>query len=588
MLHRQIAANGYETTDDALARRAAYERAYRATADDPTPEIAHVELALDLFPDERRFRVRGHYRLRNRARAAIASVPVAIRRGVRLHALTLDGRAPASVDAAHGRHVFEATLAPGAEAPLAFDVEVDRRGAAAGVVHDILPNGTLIVGPTVLPAIGYQAGTEIGDASERRRLGLPERGPERVRAPDRATFEFVVTTPADQAAVAPGVVREVTESGGRRTTRTRVERPTSPHLFVAAARYEVARARAGGVEVEVLHHPAHASNVPRVLEAATRSLEMFSARFGAYPYPQLRIAEVPAYDERFGGFALPGVVYFTEDRGFLTDLRDERRVDIVTKRTAHEVAHQWWGHQVTPATAPGASAIVETLARYSELLVLKERHGEAALRPVLQEELRRYLSGRTGEAEVPLIEVGDQAYLYYAKGALAMMALRDVAGEARVDGALRALVEQAKAADVPDAADLVEHLRAVTPPDHHALLDEWWSRIVLYDLRVVSATAVPESGGRYRVSARIQASRAEVNGRSETPLPMVGAVDVAVHAQHPDRSDAPPLHVERVRLGASTEVAFEVAGTPGYVAVDPWVRRLDRNPDDNVRAVELR
>jgi hypothetical protein len=231
---------------------------------------------------------------------------------------------------------------------------------------------------------------------------------------------------------------------------------------------------------------------------------------------------------------------------------------------------------------------VETLARYSELLVLAERHGEAALRPVLQEELRRYLSGRAGETEVPLVEVGDQAYVYYAKGALVMTALRDLAGEERVDGALRALVAQARAGDVPDAADLFDHLRDVTPAEHHALLDEWWRRIVLYDLRVATAAAEPLGGGRHRVAARIEAARYEVQGGGESPLPMDGAVDVAVHARHPDRSDEPPLQVKRVRLGASTDVTFEVTGAPGYVAVDPWIRRIDRNPDDNVRAVELR
>ena len=588
ILRGQLAANGYEGADAAAARRAAYEREYRASAAAPRPDVAHVAATIDLFPAERRYRLRGHYRLRNRSGRLIASVPVTIRRGVRADALTFDGRPAAAVDPRFGLHTFAAALAPGAEARLEFDLVVERRGAAASVAHDILPNGSLIIGPTVLPALGYQHATELDDPSERRRQGLPAKAEPPVRAPELASYEYVVSTPADQVAVAPGVVREVRVEHGRRVVRTSVDRPVPPHLFVAAARYAVARAHAGPVLVEVLHHPDHAANVPRILDAATRSLEYFAARFGPYPYPALRIAEVPSYDDRFGGFALPGVVYFTEDRGFLTDLRDERRVDIVTKRTAHEVAHQWWGHQVVPADADGASAIVETLARYSELLILKERHGEAALRPVLQEELRRYLSGRAGEAEAPLDRVDDQAYVYYAKGAVVMMALRDLIGEERVNGALRALVDQARAGDVPDAADLLAHLQAATPADHRSRLDDWFRRIVLDDLRVVSAESAPLPGGRHRVTARVEASRVLVEGRNETALPMEGEVDVAVYAAHPDRSDAPPLHRERVRLDGPRDLAFEVSGVSAYVAIDPDVRRLDRNPDDNVRAVEVR
>jgi ABC-type transport system involved in multi-copper enzyme maturation permease subunit len=586
VLGRQMAANGYESAGDNASRRVAYERTYAATAAPPMPRIAHVAATVDLFPEQRRYRIRGAYRLENHTPATIASVPVTIRRGVRADALTLDGRPATTIDPRFGLHTFAVALLPGAHAELAFDIAVERHGAAAEVVHDVVENGSLVVGPSVLPAIGYQRGIEIADPDERRRQGLPPQAPAPVRPPDLATFDFTVTTPAGQTAVAPGVVREAREEGGRRTIRTAVDHPVSPHLFVAAARYAVARARAGGVGISVLHHPPHAANVPRILEAAARSLEYFAREFGPYPFPELRIAEVPSYQERFAGFALPGVVFFTEDRGFLTDRRDPRRVDIVTKRTAHEVAHQWWGHQVSPAAAPGASAIVETLARYSELMILKETHGEAALRPVLQEERRRYLSGRTGEAEVPLDRVEDQAYLYYAKGALAMAALRDVIGEARVNGALRALVAQSAAGDTPDVADLVAHLREATPPAHHALLDEWWRRTVLYDLTVVSARATETAGGR-RVDARIGASRTGVEGGRETPLPMDATVEVAVYASHPDRSDAPPLHVARVALrGQTTDVSFVVGGRPGYVVVDPHVRVIDRNPDDNARAIE--
>ena len=585
VLLRQMTAHGYESTDDALARRAAYERAHAATAADPMPSLAHVTARVDLHPGECRYRIRGSQRLQNRTSRTIATLPVTIRRGVRVHALTLDGRPAAGVDTRFGLHTFAASLAPGATAELAFDVEVDRGGFSAGVEHDVVANGSLIVGPSVLPAIGYQRGTEIGDPDARRRLGLPAQTTPPVRPPDLATFDFTVATPADQVAVAPGVVREVREEHGRRIVRTSVDHAVSPYLFVAAARYAVARAQAGAVTVSVLHHPAHAMNVPRILEAATRSLEYFARELGPYPFPELRIAEVPSYDERFGGFALPGIVFFTEDRGFLTDLRDPRRVDIVTKRTAHEVAHQWWGHQVTPAVGPGASAIVETLARYSELMVLKERHGEAALRPVLQEELRRYLSGRAGDPEAPLVQVEDQAYLYYAKGALVMTALRDLIGEARLNGALRALVEQARGGDTPDAADLVAHLRQATPAEHHPLLDEWWTRTVLYDFTVASARSTPVEGGRHRVEARIHATRTAVEGARESPLPVERRVEVAVYAQHPDRSDDPPLHLERIVLRGTTDVSFVVGGRPGYVVVDPHVRVIDRNPDDNARPV---
>lgn len=585
LFHQINIVNSYESTEDAAAWKAAYETTYGAVERLPQPEITHITAAIDLHPAERRYEIHGRYRLQNRTSQSITSIWTAVPRGVQTVALTVDGHPAAMVDSRFGMWRFDVPLAPDAGAELAFDLVVDRHGATAHIVHDILDNGSFISGPRIFPSLGYQRGDELTDATERRRLGLPERTVPPPREPERSTFDLVVSAPPDQLVAGPGIVRETWEKDGRRLTRFTVDRPVPTALVVAAARYAVARSRYGSIDVEVLHHPSHGANVPRILEAATRSLEYFTKEFGPYPFPQLRIAEVPAYDDRFGGLALPGVIFFTEDRGFLTDLRDEGRIDIVTKRTAHEVAHQWWGHQVAPPDGPGSAAIVETLARYSELMILKERYGAAALKPVLQVELGRYLSGRTGEEEVALDHADDQAYLYYSKGALVMTALQELIGEEQVNSALRALVAQAASGGpAPTVRDLIEHLRRVTPPEHHALLDEWWSQTVLYELRVASATATRLPDGRYRVDTQVDAARISVHNGRETPLPMDDALEVAIYANSPDgrSTSGAPLSTTRYVLRGSTDLSIIVDQRPGYVAIDPQLRRIDRNPDNNV------
>ena len=95
--------------------------------------------------------------------------------------------------------------------------------------------------------------------------------------------------------------------------------------------------------ITVYYHPEHRANVARILTAAADSLRVFETSFGPYPQSQLRIAEAPAY-RQFGGLAMPGLVFLSESRAFLIDARDPSRIDLVTRRTAHEVSHQWWGH----------------------------------------------------------------------------------------------------------------------------------------------------------------------------------------------------------------------------------------------------
>jgi ABC-2 type transport system permease protein len=50
-------------------------------------------------------------------------------------------------------------------------------------------------------------------------------------------------------------------------------------------------------------------------------------------------------------------------------------VDYPFYDTAHEVAHQWWAHQVIGANVQGATMLSETLSPYSALLVLEHEYG---------------------------------------------------------------------------------------------------------------------------------------------------------------------------------------------------------------------
>ncbi|HQN06021.1 MAG TPA: hypothetical protein PLL76_02130 [Thermoanaerobaculia bacterium] len=597
--HGTNVANRYETEADLLAWKAAYERSYRPIEARAQPMPAHLDAAFDLEPEARRLRVRGRLRLENRTPAAIDSVWVAARRDVRVASMTLAGAVPSDVDErfATRRFALASPMAPGAALDLAFDLLLERRSPSAADDADLVPNGTYVHGLAALPTIGYRRSWEISDPAARRRAGLPERAvdddpdahlPE---SPSRMTFDVRVTTPANQHAVAPGALVSSTVAGDRRTSRFRAARPVSAYFAFASARYHVERVRHVGVDVEVYVHPGHRRNVARVLEAATRTLDLCVARYGPYPFPQLRIAEVPDASLRAGGFALPGVVFLAERRGFLIDAEAPGRVDLLAKRVAHEVSHQWWGHQLDPASGPGATALVESLARHTELRVLKSLRGAEALRPVLDHELDRYLTGRTAGGEVPLVEVGRQPWLYYAKGSLAMAAISELAGEEAVDGALGGLLADAETTGrAPTARDLVARLLAATPAADRPLVEEWWTRSVLHDLRITEAIATRLPDGRYRVDVAVDGRTVEATEGAEKERPFGGDVELVVRAARSDGGDdeAPPLHSARHRVRGPARLSVLVDGRPGEVLLDPRRLLLDRDRADDARDVETR
>jgi len=589
--------NRYETSADVAEWRAGYERVYRRYASMPQPVAADVRTTVDLYPQQRRYRLAARYVLQNRTARPIDTVWVAVPRDVRGAQVSVDGADRIVADARYGMHGFRMRrpLAPGARTELAYQADVRQRGIRVSDFDlAVVENGSFLTHRGALPSLGYRAGYELADPAERRRYHLPprdetERGGMAESLDDgsgsRATFESTVSTDADQVAVAPGELRGEWTAHGRRYFRYAADRPVSNQFAYASARYAVRRAIHGGVTVEIYHHPPHDVNVDRMLRAATVSLDEFGRAFGPYPHRTLRIVEVPPY-WGFGAVALPGTIFFSEHRGFLTDARDTADLDLVTRRVAHEVGHQWWPHQVNPGDGPGATFVNESLAKYAEQMVLRRLRGDGQITRLMEFDAQRYLLGRAQEKdpERPLTRVTGQDWLYYGKGAVVMNALRDLLGEDALNRALRHFVaEHAYPNPSPSADDLVAAIEAEARPQDRALIEEWTREVVMYDLAIDSASAQRLPDGRYRVTARLRAAKTARRGAADVPLPFDEPLDLAVLGDDPA---AAPLYAARHRIrGGVTEVTVIVPRRPTSIAIDPYVHRIEAERADNVRAL---
>lgn len=571
--------NRYESGEDLQRWKADYEKTYKPLAAVPQPRIAEIVANVDLHPEERSYRIRGRYVLVNRTAQPVTKIIVPVRRDADAARFVVPS-ARVTRDIRFNQYIFELDepLPPRGRATLHFDLTYASRGFTGGEPgRTLVANGSYVMGFRAFPTIGYRASYEIADPRERRRRGLAAATAEEPPHGEPLTDDWVqidatVSTSRDQTVVAPGNLVNTWEDGERRFFRFRTSEPVINRFTVASARYAVARETHHGVTIEIAYHPAHEVNVARTMRAAAESLQLFSKSFGPYPHRHLRIAEVPSH-WAFGGFADPGMIVLVENRAFLVDGRDSERIDLLYRRVAHEVAHQWWGHRVSAAIAPGGVVLTETLTKYAELLALEKAHGREQVRQLLTYELDGYLSDRTSEtgAEPPLLRARDQAYLYYRKGAIVMYALRDLLGEAKLNAALANLVrEQSGPGRAPTSAHLLQHILAVAPAQHHPLIHRWMNEVVLYDLRVQSASSRALGDGRHEVTMRIQAS----------PLPAPESIDVGVYS-----GDGRALHFAKHVLREGTnDIKLIVVGAPESVAVDPYVLRIDRNRFDNVRS----
>jgi aminopeptidase N len=596
--------NEYRNTTEGERWQAAYEKRFLQYERLPQPSVTDVQLRIDLRPGDSRLVARGLYQLVNDSGQPIEQLHVRLDRDTRALQLGVSGAGKVEVFERFNYRIFsfDQPLQPGQRATLTFQTEMGQRGFKnSGNTTRIVDNGTFVNNAEFAPILGMSRDGLLQDRAKRRKYGLPpELRPAKledrsaqarnyVSNADWVMADITVTTDADQIPIAPGYKVSESVSGGRRTVRFRTDAPVLHFFSVQSARYAVKRVDHRGVALEVYHHPGHPWNVDRMIRSLQRGLDYYQAEFSPYQFRQIRILEFPDYAQFAQAFA--NTVPYSEGVGFVMDPSAEDKIDFVTYITAHELAHQWWAHQIIGADMQGATTLSETLSQYSALLVMEKIYGPEGLRRFLKRELDTYLRARGGEVieELPLIRVENQAYIHYNKGSLVMYLLRDRMGEARVNAALRRLLAQYafKGAPYPRSQDLVDALRAEAGPEHQQLITDLFERITLYDLKTRSATSRKRPDGRWDVTLVIEARKLYADGQGkETAAAIDGELfDIGVFTSEPGKpgfsvKDVGYLRLHPLRSGSQT-ITLTVDKAPVFAGVDPYNKQIDRNSEDN-------
>lgn len=575
-------AGNYRSTHAAEAARAAYETLYRRYAQLAQPQLATVDLRVDLHPRTRTLLVQGHYQLENRSGVPISSLILYQQPGMDFASRLSQPATLATSDRERGffHYRLASPLMPGARMALAFELSA-APGGLLGIGSDtpVANNGSLLTN-AALPRIGYQTSVELDDARDRRRHGLPRRA-DSVAAPaaaaERIAFSAIIGTAVDQVAVAPGTLEREWIAGERRYFHYRSDGAIPNDYAIASARYAVRHERWQDVAIDAYFTPGHEANVERLLRGAGAALDYGARQFGPYGQHDLRLVETPR--QAGNTHAYPGMLAIPEHGAFIartdgkTSGRDAR-IDYPFYTAAWSAAHQWWERQ------PGAAPLADSLAEYTALMAVRRTAGAAAMRRYLREDLQSYLMGRAlTTREQPLRAYPNEIWLRRSKGGLALYQLQDLLGEEQVNAVLRGLAAGPAAADM---TALAAALRAVAPPDKAYLVRDLFEDIVLYENRADSASARPLANGKYEVVLRASAAKVRVGAAGEQDMPLADYIEFGVD----DRAGNPLLR-ERRRVSARGQVlTFVVAGRPARAGIDPDYKLMDKKPTDNMVLVD--
>jgi ABC-2 type transport system permease protein len=467
--------------------------------DAPLPYVTHVDLDVEIDPARRRFQVDGAYDLVNRRPEPLPWYPVTGGIAWRNLAWTLDGRPyrPAEREERTGLFELRQPLAPGATQRLGFRYQgvllpgISRRGGELTLGEFMLPSGVLVTGrnPDFVPVIGFKP--DVG-VDEENRFEPRRRPPDFWRGQldaeiDRSAFtsRIRITAPAEYTVNSTGVLAGVTARGGKRTWLWESDYPL--RVFnVAAGRWAVRR----GHGTAVYYHPGHPYNVDILLSALDGARRWYSEWFGPYPWRELRLNEFPGIADYARGNATN--IFFSESVGFLT--RPGRTPELPFWVTAHESAHQWWGHILAAGDGPGGIILAEGAANFSTMLLLEQMRGPAERIAFANQIEAEYGENRDPSTERPLAETiafrPADTVVIYDKGAWALwMLLQQMGRERFFAGARHFIAQYHAAAGHPVLQHFAAAMRpyAGDPRGFDGVVRQWFFERVVPEYRVEAA-----------------------------------------------------------------------------------------------------
>ena len=615
--------NPYFTQDEGEELQAEYEKQLSGFQNLAQPKIIDVKVHADLEPEHRRASMEGNFVMVNKTDERIDSLHLNWGgSGIyhfNLDAIEIDGKALELArkydDFDYEIYGLNKPLMPNDTVTLRMKVQRYYKGFPnEGYGANIVYNGSFL-NSQFFPSFGYDTGGELGGDLDRKKYELPVKDyslPDQNDArglsnflfnddADYVTFEGTVSTAPDQIAIMPGNLQKEWEADGRKYYQYKMKGELLYFFNVSSARYAVHKEVWTGpgneaINIEIFHHPKHTYNIDRYVKSIKNSIDYFTEHYGPYQYRQMRIIEFPRYQ----GFAqsFPNTVPYSESIGWVGDFSDPNDLDYVYTVTAHEVAHQWWAHQVTPSATRGSNQISESMAEYSSLMVMKKEYGVDAMQKFLKEELDTYLRGRANESkfEKTLIDNDNQSYVWYQKGGLVLYGLQDLIGERTLNSGFKSYIQDAAyrpKAPFTTTKEWYGYIQEVTPDSLKYYIEDSFEKITIYSNKVNEASYKELADGTYEVTLEVESGKTYYDGNGKTlevsedsNVLEIGVFDTDGENDKGMTTKSPiVLEKKWIAPGVSTHV-FIVDKKPVKVGIDPYNKMIDRNPDDNMKSPE--
>ena len=183
--------------------------------------------------------------------------------------------------------------------------------------------------------------------------------------------------------------------------------------------------------------------------------------------------------------------------------------------------------------------------------------------------------------------VTNQGYISYGKALTVLLGLRDLIGEKKLNKALKTITDRHRVINKLEAntIELLEEIYKVTPAKQHILVDDWFKKVISYDIGIEESSYKELKDGTYQITAKVKTKRFETLESGESKqISIDEPIKIGVFTTHPSRmkDDSSILYYASKQFNKEmTVIKILVKEKPRYISIDPFGTRSDQGLRDN-------
>nr|WP_321235578.1 M1 family aminopeptidase [uncultured Psychroserpens sp.] len=538
------------------------------------PKITTIDLEINIFPKSNNLDIKGQYILVNKSSKAIDTL--LIKTGFdETTTFAIDRVSEVINEDTYVKFSvlkLKHALQPKDSIRLDFTIK-NKANTLFENNSNVLNNGTFFKN-NIFPRIGYflNANSKIpSDSLAKRRHYYSQDS-------DAVHLRTVISTSKNQTAIAPGYLKKTWTANDRNYFEYATDSKIKNSLSFSSGVFQVEAENYKGVALEIYHQKNHTHNLSKMKNGLKAALDYNTKHFGNYQFSEARIIEFPITEGTYASVMANSIP--TSEMRFIANASNET-VDISFYTIAHEITHQWFGNQVVPADAIGATMLSESITEYISLNIYEDIHGKLKAQQFLKMQHERYLKGRTSETdtEPPLYLVkGEQQYLAYRKGTIAFNTLSHYLRKDKFHTILKHFLNTYKNREAlyPTSLDLISQLKSQTPDSLQYLIKDYFETVTFHEAKINNADITKINTESWRVKVNLDFYKYR-DKYEAIKLVLNDYLEIGFYNANDEL-----ISIQQIFIDESNEiVSFNLKEVPSKIVLDPNLLLIEKNRDTN-------